>query len=292
MTGDAKKNLIISGDSNIVNLNEPTDTKLPSAGFTPLITVLTIAAVSLGLTIILFGYFSAETKAKTDYFQIIVTIITASAICISFMLALSKVYKNIKALIIILIPLCMAFSIASAAYLLDKSPMNIIDRILSLSDVECPPEPDFPINPPCAQKYNEIRVDKPDIECVPEPDFPMIHPCDQRHNEIRVEIPEINADAEPIKHQEWIIGGFPGGYITGQITDNNGNPISDATISTDNKSTLSMPDGRYLLTSIAGKEVRLTVSAPGYYPMMQNIWVKRGEVYSVNFILKPNYDSK
>jgi len=131
ITGNSEKNVIISGDKNIVHLNEPTDTKLPPAGFTPLITVVTIAAVSMGLTIILFGYFSAETKAKTDYFQIIITIIIASAICIGFMLALSKVYKNIKILIIILIPLCMAFSVASAAYLLDENVFHIIERIIS-----------------------------------------------------------------------------------------------------------------------------------------------------------------
>jgi len=59
----------------------------------PLITLITIAAVSLGLTFILFSYFAAETNVKTDY---IVTIVTASAICIGFIFLLSKIYSNIN----------------------------------------------------------------------------------------------------------------------------------------------------------------------------------------------------
>jgi len=83
---------------------------------------------------------------------------------------LSKAYKNIKALIIILmIPFCMAISIVSASYLLDEPVENIIDRIVSPSDdkktdnhddikpVTPKPEPSPAVTPP-----DNPNVERPD----------------------------------------------------------------------------------------------------------------------------------
>jgi hypothetical protein len=174
--GNFEHGAIISGDNNnVFNLvynfiYKQIDMKL-SAGFVHLITLVTIAAVAITatvifLSIVLFVYFPAETKARMTFPQFIITFVAVSAVCICFIFALLKVYQNIKILIIILIPLCMAFSIASAAYILDENVLDIIERMISFSNgnqsnIECETEPDFPVNPPCSIRYNEIKVETP-----------------------------------------------------------------------------------------------------------------------------------
>jgi len=125
--GNVEDSNIVSGDNNIfkiikIYIQQPKT-------LNTLIILGSITLIAIGLTIILFRYFPIETKQRTESFQIII-ITTASGICMGFILILSKAYQNIKALIIILIPLCIAFSIASAAYLLNEPIINIIGRII------------------------------------------------------------------------------------------------------------------------------------------------------------------
>jgi formylglycine-generating enzyme required for sulfatase activity len=176
IAGHVERSIANAGDNNVFNLvynsiYKQTDTRL-SAGFTNVITLVIIAAVATLVTAILlaivsFVFFPAETKAKITFLQFIFTFFAVLAAWSFILFFLLKILQNIKALIIILIPLCMAFSVASAAYLLDENVFHIIERILSLSDsenpdIECPPEPDSPVILPCAHKYNEINVERPE----------------------------------------------------------------------------------------------------------------------------------
>jgi DNA-binding beta-propeller fold protein YncE len=76
------------------------------------------------------------------------------------------------------------------------------------------------------------------------------------------------------------------GYLTGLITDEQGNPIKDAQIKTDvSGSALSFADGQYVMNQPAGSRITVTVSVPGYYDRTETISVSEGGIASLNFSL-------
>ncbi|OQX21156.1 MAG: hypothetical protein BWK80_34270, partial [Desulfobacteraceae bacterium IS3] len=155
--GNVKGSTVFAGDNNkitnIINNFICNHTGLSPAELKPIVEfVLVIAGITAALTliffaIILFVFYPAETISRTDIVHVIVSFFIMLVLtCMFFIIVLSsatyllsKAYKNIKALIIILmIPFCMAISIVSASYLLDEPVENIIDRIVSPSDKDKP----------------------------------------------------------------------------------------------------------------------------------------------------------
>jgi len=191
--GNVKGSTVFAGDNNkitnIINNFICNHTGLSPAELKPIVEfVLVIAGITAALTliffaIILFVFYPAETISRTDIVHVIVSFFIMLVLtCMFFIIVLSsatyllsKAYKNIKALIIILmIPFCMAISIVSASYLLDEPVENIIDRIVSPSDdkktdnpddtklVKPKPEPRPAVTPPEKRPDDKPSGEKPE----------------------------------------------------------------------------------------------------------------------------------
>ncbi|MCP4349552.1 MAG: hypothetical protein GY795_29070 [Desulfobacterales bacterium] len=90
-----------------------------------LLTLLCFVAIAATVTVILFVFFPIRAKGENVWEQLVPAVACASVFC---SVTLAKVYKSVafKTVIILLVPLCMSFSIVSSAFILDISPLEII----------------------------------------------------------------------------------------------------------------------------------------------------------------------
>ncbi len=97
-----------------------------------LLTLFCFVVIAAMVTTILFVFFPIETKGKASWEQAIPAVLGASVFC-SVLLTLAKVYRHIalKTIIILLVPLCMGFSVVTSAFILKKSPFKIIRVIMT-----------------------------------------------------------------------------------------------------------------------------------------------------------------
>ena len=143
--------MLIRAFKEIVDTLDPEES-LPSLFFgkqgvyrdKALIAAACIGCVSVFLTIILLKAFSAGATLKTDFGEISLTGIVACFVCIAIMLTLSKVYKDLRVIIIFLVPLCMSSAFVSAKLLLDVPFVKVFEYMTYVNEDESTRPPDPP----------------------------------------------------------------------------------------------------------------------------------------------------
>jgi formylglycine-generating enzyme required for sulfatase activity len=91
-----------------------------------------IVLLALSLTFIFLYCFPLEVRMETDFGTISLNGLVASAVCIAFMLTLSKIFKDFKMIIVILIPFCLGTAIVTASIVLDQPILEVSDRVIHL----------------------------------------------------------------------------------------------------------------------------------------------------------------
>lgn len=212
-----------------LNLNrEKKESRSESSSYA-LLTFLCLVAIALSVTVILFVFFPVKVKEENVWEQVVPAVLCTSVFC-SVLLSLAKAYKTaFKTIIILLVPLCMSFSVVTSAFVLDVSPFEIIRVIITL-DIERKDHniPENPVKAPQPQPKNsgqaepvphtvkpvkfevEVKSDKPGVtksdESLKKTETPSVQSSVADNGTITDTVPEIiktKPDTENILCKRW-----------------------------------------------------------------------------------------
>ncbi|MCP4345924.1 MAG: DUF1566 domain-containing protein [Desulfobacterales bacterium] len=149
------------------------ESRSDSSGYA-LLAFLCLVSIALAVTVILFVFFPIRVKGENVLEQAVPVVLCASVFC-AVLLTLAKVYKSVafKTVIILLVPLCISFSVVSSAFILDISPLETIRVIMTLDiereDKNIPespvkPEPDEGLTPDTERDGTDEAVSKPETD--------------------------------------------------------------------------------------------------------------------------------
>ncbi len=103
-----------------------------------------LVLLALSLTFIFLYCFPLEVRMETDFGTISLNGLVASAVCIAFMLTLSKIFKDFMMIVVILVPFCLGTAIVTASIVLDQPVSEVAERVIQLrrSPVDMPADDD------------------------------------------------------------------------------------------------------------------------------------------------------